>query len=166
MLYDGAFREQHGGALIYFENRWPHGLRKEFGRWRQMAPLTVVVEDLPQDRNRVEVDPDGMPRVLHERVSDYATLGVKRSLARLATVVAPLPVEQIEFRAMWPTLSHIQGSLRMGADSSSSVVDSKQVHHHVRNLVVVGSAVFPSCSSASPSLSVAALSLRSANLLA
>jgi choline dehydrogenase-like flavoprotein len=166
MLYDGAFRKEHGGAVIYFENRWPHGLRREFGRWRQVAPLTVVVEDLPQDRNRVEVDPDGMPRVLHERVSDYATLGVKRSLAGLAKVVAPLPVERIEFRAMWPTLSHIQGSLRMGADPSSSVVDPKQVHHSVRNLVVVGSAVFPSCSCASPSLSVAALSLRSAELLA
>jgi choline dehydrogenase-like flavoprotein len=166
MLYDGDFRKEHGGALIYFENRWPDGLRKEFGRWRQTAPLIVVVEDLLQTQNRVEIDPDGMPRVLHERVSDYARLGLERSLAGLEKVVAPLPVERIEFRGVWPTISHIQGSLRMGADPSSSVVASRQVHHTIRNLVVVGSAVFPTCPCASPSLSVAALSLRSAKLLA
>jgi choline dehydrogenase-like flavoprotein len=90
---------------------------------------------------------------------------VERSLARLERVVAPLPVERIEFKGMRPSESHIQGSLRMGTDPSSSVIDSKQVHHGVRNLVVVGSAVFPSCPCANPSLSVAALSLRSADLL-
>ncbi|MET0659174.1 MAG: GMC oxidoreductase, partial [Steroidobacteraceae bacterium] len=84
----------------------------------------------------------------------------------LSTVLAPLPVERIEFRDLRATESHIQGSLRMGVDPASSVVDSRQVHHRVRNLVVVGSAVFPSCSCSNPSLTVAALSLRSAALLA
>ena len=60
--------------------------------------------------------------------------------------------------------SHIQGILRMGHDHSTSVVDARQVHH-ARNLAVVGSAVFPTCPPAPPSLTVAALSLRSAELL-
>jgi choline dehydrogenase-like flavoprotein len=166
MLYDGDFRREYGGALIYFENRWPNGVRTEFGRWRQIAPLLVTVEDLPQDQNRVDLDSDGMPRVSHESPSDYAMFGVKQSLASLVKVVAPLPVERIDFVGMRPTESHIQGTLRMGNDASSSVVDAKQVHHSARNLVVVGSSVFPSCPCANPSLSVAALSLRSADLLA
>ena len=165
MLYDGDFRREHGGALIYFENRWPHGFRTEFGRWRQIAPLTVVVEDLPQDRNRVSLDADGMAHVSHESPSDYAKRGVERSLAGLAKVIAPLPVERIDFKGMRATESHVQGSLRMGTDVSNSVVDSRQVHHNARNLVVVGSSVFPSCPCANPSLSIAALSLRSADLL-
>jgi choline dehydrogenase-like flavoprotein len=165
-LYDGDHRKRHGGALIFFDNHFPYGLRKEFGRWRQIAPLTVVVEDLPKDANRVEIDADGMPRVLHASVSDYATRGVERSLEGLQKVLAPLPVERIDFKRMRPTEAHIQGSLRMGLDRSSSVVDARQVHHMVRNLVVVGSSVFPSCPPANPSLSVAALSLRSAALLA
>jgi len=36
------------------------------------------------------------------------------------------------------------------------------VHHAVRNLVVVGSSVFPTGPCANPSLTVAAMSLRSA----
>lgn len=165
-LYDGGFRKDYGGALIYFDNRWPYGLRKEYGRWRQLAPLVVVVEDLPQDANRVTLDSDGVPHVAHESISDYAKLGVERSLASIDKVLAPLPVERVEFRGMRPTESHVQGSLRMGTDPATSVVDAKQVHHEVRNLVVVGSAVFPSGPCANPSLSVAALSLRSADLLA
>lgn len=165
-LYDGAFRRQYGGALIYFDNRWPYGLRKEYGRWRQLATLVVVVEDLPQDINRVTVDSDGVPRVTHASISQYAKLGIERSRAAMNQVLAPLPVESVEFRGMRATESHIQGSLRMGLDASSSVVDARQVHHDVRNLVVVGSAVFPSGPCANPSLSVAALSLRSADLLA
>lgn len=165
-LYDGPTRKDHGGALIYFDNRWPYGLRKEYGRWRQLVPLVVVVEDLPQDSNRVVIDTDGMPKVLHADVSEYAKRGVQASLENIEKVLQPLPVERIEFKGMRDTESHIQGSLRMGTDRASSVVDAKQIHHDMRNLVVVGSSVFPSGPNSNPSLSVAALSLRSAALLA
>jgi len=165
-LYDGAFRKDHGAALIYFENRWPFGLRKEYGRWRQLAPLMVAIEDLPQASNRVELDSDGLPHVLHADVSDYAKRGVDASFAALERVLAPLRVERIDFRGLRPTESHIQGSLRMGAQRETSVIDAQQLHHDVRNLVVVGSAVFPTCPPSNPSLSVAALSLRSAALIA
>jgi choline dehydrogenase-like flavoprotein len=166
MLYDGEFRKQSGAALVYFENRWPFGLRKEYGRWRQLAPLMIAVEDLPQQNNRVQLDADGTPHVSHADVSDYAKRGVDRSFAALDKVLAPLPVERIEFRGMRPTESHVQGSLRMGKDRDNSVIDAQQLHHDARNLVIVGSAVFPSCPTANPSLSVAALSLRSASLIA
>lgn len=165
-LYDGPFRKDYAGALIYFDNRWPHGLRKEYGRWRQLAPLVVVVEDLPQDANRVVLDDDGMPKVLHADVSDYAKRGLQASLTNIEKVLQPLPVERIDFKGMRDTESHIQGSLRMGSDRASSVIDAGQIHHDVRNLVVVGSSVFPSGPNANPSLSVAALSLRSAALIA
>lgn len=165
-LYDGAFRSEHGGALIYFDNRWPYGLRTEYGRWRQLAPLVVVVEDLPQDTNRVTVDTDGFVRVAHASHSDYAARGVTSSRAAIEKVLAPLPVERIDFKGMRATESHVQGSLRMGTDRANSVVDASQIHHDVRNLVVVGSSVFPSGPNCNPSLSVAALSLRSAELIA
>jgi choline dehydrogenase-like flavoprotein len=165
-LYDGPFRKDHAGALIYFDNRWPHGLRKEYGRWRQFAPLVVVIEDLPQDSNRVVLDKDGMPKVLHADISDYAKRGIQASLAKIQNVLEPLPVERIDFKGLRDTESHIQGSLRMGTDRASSVIDAKQIHHDVRNLVVVGSSVFSSGPNANPSLSVAALSLRSAALIA
>ncbi len=166
MLYDGDFRKTSGAALVYFENRWPNGLRADYGRWRQLVPLTVAVEDLPQDENRVTLDKDDMPRVTHAAVSAYAQRGVERSLAGLAAMLEPLHVERLEFLEMRPTESHIQGTLRMGTARDDSVIDAGQVHHDVRNLVVVGSAVFPSCPPANPSLTVAALSLRAAELCA
>lgn len=165
-LYDGPFRKEHAGALIYFDNRWPYGLRQEYGRWRQLAPLVVVVEDLPTDTNRVTLDSDGVPKVLHASVSEYAKRGIKESLAKIERVLQPLPVERVDFKGMRDSESHIQGSLRMGSDPASSVVDAKQIHHDARNLVVVGSSVFPSGPNCNPSLSVAALSLRSADLIA
>jgi choline dehydrogenase-like flavoprotein len=165
MQYDGEFRKDSGAALVYFENRWPFGLRTEYGRWRQLVPLTIAVEDLPQESNRVTVDTDGTPRVSHASHSSYAQRGVERSFAGLQHLLAPLRVERIEFVQMRPTESHIQGSLRMGHDRITSVIDAKQLHHDVRNLVIVGSAVLPSCPPSNPSLTVAALSLRAAELI-
>jgi choline dehydrogenase-like flavoprotein len=164
-LYDGDFRKEAGSALLYFENRWPFGLRKEFGRWRQLVPLVVAVEDLPQPDNRVTLDTDGVPHVSHARASEYAERGIRRSFEALASVLAPLPVERLDFIEKRPTESHVYGSLRMGRSRDDSVVDARQVHHDVRNLVIVGSAVFPSCPAANPSLSVAALSLRAAEAI-
>jgi len=165
-LYDGDFRRDSGAALVYFENRWPHGLRSEYGRWRQLVPLTVTVEDLPQSTNRVVLDADDVPRVKHADVSAYAKRGMERSLAQLDKVLAPLEVERIAFKGIRATESHIQGSLRMGRDRADSVVDAQQIHHDVRNLVIVGSSVFPACSPSNPSLTVAALSLRAAEFVA
>jgi choline dehydrogenase-like flavoprotein len=166
MLYDGELRKEQASALIYFENRWPFGLRKEYGRWRQLVPLIIAVEDVPQETNRVTVDSDGLPHVSHAHISDYAQKGIDRSFELLDKVLAPLPVESIAFVETRPTESHIHGSLRMGTERATSVVDAKQIHHDIRNLVVVGSSVFPSCPAANPSLSVAALSLRCADLIA
>lgn len=161
-LYDGPHRAQAGGALIYFDNRWTFGLRPEKGRWRQTLPIMVVTEDLPENRNRVSVDGSGMPVIEYHGPSNYAVQGQKRAAEKLPELLSPLPVEEITFRSWRPTESHLQGTLRMGTDASNSVIDSNQVHHRYRNLTVVGSSVFPTCSSMNPSLTVAALSLRAA----
>jgi choline dehydrogenase-like flavoprotein len=160
--YDGDFRSSSGAALLYFENRWKFGFRTEPGRWRQSLPILVVAEDLPRDSDRVTVASDGMARVTGQSPSAYAIKGVERAMAQLPDILAALPVEGIAMREVRPTESHLQGSLRMAHDSATSVVDAGQVHHRLRNLVVVGSSVFPSCSASNPSLTVAALSLRAA----
>ncbi|NYZ13341.1 GMC family oxidoreductase [Azospirillum sp. RWY-5-1] len=158
-LLDGPFRKEHGGALVYFENRWTYGLRKEYGRWRQTLPLVVVVEDLPQDGNRVLPDPGARARVEYSDAAGYAHRGVQAAIDKLPQVLAPLPVEDIILHAMRRTESHVQGTLRMGTDPAETVVDRHLVHHGVRNLIAVGTAVFPTSACANPSLTAAALSL-------
>jgi choline dehydrogenase-like flavoprotein len=79
---------------------------------------------------------------------------------QLATVLAPLPVERLHNRGVHATASHVQGTLRMGVGPDDSVVGQDLLHHRIRNLMIVGSAVLPTSSGANPSLTVAALSLR------
>jgi choline dehydrogenase-like flavoprotein len=164
-LLDGEHRREHGGALLLFENHWIYGMRPEYGRWRQVLPITIIVEPLPQFTSTVTRASDGRPHVSFPKQSEYGLKGVEAALAKLPEVLRPLPVERIEVRDIGQIVVHLQGTLRMGIDPSESVVDAGQVHHDVRNLIVVGSSVFPTAGSAPPSLTIAAMSLRAARLL-
>ena len=55
---------------------------------------------------------------------------------------------------------HHIGTARMGSDVKSSVVNADCQVHSVRNLFIVGSAVFPTSSQANPTLTLIALALR------
>ncbi len=160
-LYDGDFRRESGAALISSVNYWLHGMRLEKGRWQEVWPLGISVEDLPQDRNCVTAD-GPLPQVAHHDISDYAKRGIERAFNALPALLRGLPVEDIKFRAMRSTHGHMQGTIRMGNSPADSTLDGRQIHHRYRNLIVVGSAVFPACSAANPSLTVAATSLYAA----
>src|SRR5882724_5905223 len=164
-LLDGEHRREHGAALLLFENNWMYGMRPEYGRWRQILPITVVVETLPQIGSTVTRSSDGLPHVSFPKHSEYGLKGVKAAFDKLAKVLQPLPVERIEMRQLDEISVHLQGTLRMGVDPSENIVDAGQIHHNVRNLVVVGSSVFPTSGTAPPSLTVAAMSIRAAHLL-
>jgi choline dehydrogenase-like flavoprotein len=163
-LLDGEHRREHGGALLHFDNFWNNGLRPDYGRWREILPLTMTVEVIPQFTSVVTRSSDGRPHVSFPQQSDYGLRGVQAAFDKLAVVLQPLPVERVEVRQIENPV-HLQGTLRMGNDPIESVVDAGQVHHNVRNLVVVGSSVFPTSGSSPPSLTVAAMSLRAAHLL-
>ena len=166
LLYDGDHRSEAGAALVNFDNHFRFGLRTEQGRWRETMPLIINVEDAPEDRNRVELTSKGEAFVRHPDVSDYAKKGMDRALKKIDEILAPLPVEEVKFRGFRPTEAHLQCSLRMGKDPETSVVDHLGRHHTVKDLVVVGSAVFSTCPPANPSLTVAALARRSADFIA
>lgn len=61
---------------------------------------------------------------------------------------------------------HHIGTTRMGSDPQSSVVDANCKVHHVDNLYIASSAVFPTSGQANPTLTIVALSLRLADHLA
>lgn len=168
-FHDGPHRTREAAVHMLFENRWTDpGMRLEPGRWRQLLPIVLFAEDLPAEDNRVVFPRDWAdpPELSHPRSSVYADAGIKRAIARLPDLLAPIGLERIDVIGPRPTVSHIQGTTVMGRDRASSVVDVDQVHHSVRNLVVVGTSVFPSCPTANPSLTAAALSLRVARRLA
>jgi choline dehydrogenase-like flavoprotein len=76
-----------------------------------------------------------------------------------------LPIESIETVSEGDTAAHIQGTVVMGDDAATSIVDRHLIHHRVRNLIVLGASAFPTASPAYPTLTVSALSLWSADHL-
>jgi choline dehydrogenase-like flavoprotein len=61
---------------------------------------------------------------------------------------------------------HIMGTYRMGVSAQDSVVDSFQRSHDHDNLYLVGSGTFPTGATANPTLTIAALALRTAERIA
>lgn len=165
-LLHGAHRRTHAGAVVRFENPWPYNLRTEYGRWRQVLPLSLLVETEPMEANRVDLgSSDDRPVVRHPEISAYGLEGFAFAKENLAKVLAPLPVERIDVGSPIPTGYHVQGTTRMGTDRSDSIVDANLVAHDIRNLLILGTAVMPTCGSVNPSLTAAALSLRAAERL-
>lgn len=166
MLYGGEHRAHHAAGLIETKNR--PDLRMERGRWRQRLKLKVIYEDLRQDKNQVAVnqDPWKPAKVTFRGRSDYAKRALRRCQADLERVLAPLPVESITVaRRPEGTEAHVMGTTVMGNDTNASVVDANLLHHRARNVAVLGSGVFPTAAPANPTLTLSALSLRSANIL-
>jgi choline dehydrogenase-like flavoprotein len=163
MLYGGAHRSERAAGLIETHNR-PE-LRMERGRWREILRFKVIVEDLRRPENRVDPtgDPERVARTTWTGISDYAQRTFDALPRELESVLAKLPVERIEIaRELSRTESHSLGTALMGVDPETSVVDADLVHHRVRNLAVVGGSAFPTAAPANPTLSLCALSLRSA----
>jgi choline dehydrogenase-like flavoprotein len=165
MLYDGPHRAEAAACLIESWNR-PDQLRWEPGRERELMQLKLIVEDVPQERNFVRLGADDLPIVHFEAYSDYALRGIQRATERLGDLLASLPVERVDVD---PTPSstegHLLGTVVMGRDPVTSVVDPWMIHHAVRNLLVIGGSAFPTGSPANPTLTISALALRSADHL-
>jgi choline dehydrogenase-like flavoprotein len=68
-------------------------------------------------------------------------------------------------RMNWNTAAHIMGTCIMGNDPDDSVVDPWGRTHDVENLWIVGSSVFPTSATANPTLTLAALALRTGSAI-
>ena len=165
MQHDGEHRRERAAAMMLTLN--VPELRAERGKWRQRLRFGWTIEDLPQDQNRVEVDPaDGRPVVTFHGHSAYAQRSVERLIDLTRETVAGLPVERLTvYPEVNETASHIQCTTPMGDDSRTSVIDRNLLHHRLRNLAVLGASSFPTCPAANPTLTLCALSLRAAEHL-
>ena len=165
-LVENNNRAEYGAALVLVDNilSFP-GFRPEKDRWRQVLPLSIYIEDVFDYENGVYDEGGDRPVVKFKGFSEYAQKGLNAAMDYLPKMLAPLPVERINFQQIWPTMGHMQGSLRMGLSKDNSVIDRDLLHHDIRNLVVVGTSTFPTTGSANPTLTAAALSLRAAERL-
>jgi choline dehydrogenase-like flavoprotein len=127
--------------------------------------MGFLFDDIPSESNSVTVSSKS-PRLAKTNFtaySDYALKGVKRIPQMVDKLAEALPIERLVGATMGVTAAHIQGTVVMGNDPATSVVDRYLVHHKYRNLLVLGASAYPTASPAYPSLTVAALSLWSAD---
>jgi choline dehydrogenase-like flavoprotein len=139
-------------------------IRKRLGR---SAMWGIIAEDLPDETNRVVLDPvlkdgDGIPapKVIY-RMSEnsYRLLRFHQDRAKESleaagayeTIVAPLIRE---------TGWHLLGTAKMGVDPGSSVVDACGRAHEIPNLFVFDGSIWPTSSGMNPTATIAAMALR------
>jgi choline dehydrogenase-like flavoprotein len=144
-------------------------LRKRLGR---SAMWGIIAEDLPDETNRVVLDPeltdsDGIPapKIIYRmsensyRLLDFHLARARQSLEAAGayeTVVAPLIRE---------TGWHLLGTCKMGADPATSVVNAWGRAHDIPNLYIFDGSIWPTSSGMNPTATIAAMSLRCANHL-
>lgn len=171
LFYEGEHRRQHAACLIETWNSpfvfQRASLRADRGRWTERAYLRFMFDELPRDDNSVTANAVN-PRLAETTFngySSYAQRGMDRVPSMIDTLATALPIESTESISVGRTTAHIQGTVVMGNDPASSIVDRDLVHHRIRNLLVLGSSAFPTASPAYPTLTIAALSLRAADRL-
>ncbi|MEO5602555.1 MAG: GMC family oxidoreductase [Cyclobacteriaceae bacterium] len=162
MLYDGDHRKDYA-ACIMESNNAPF-IRLESGKWRHVATFRMIFEDLPQEENYITLGENKFkPEAVFKGHSEYAWKAVTKMKQNLPGVLSCLPVENIEYREPFKTEAHILGTTRMGKDAKTGVVDKNMIHHHYRNLFVLGSGSFTTFTPNNPTLTLSALSLLAAD---
>ena len=137
------------------------GMPLPLARWiaDHSVHLMTMSEDLPNPESRVMLR-DGQIVLKWERSNWQAHLALNQRLkGALRRAGWPLVLTKT-FEKRTP--SHQCGTARMGADPATSVVDPHCRSHDHRNLFIVDASVLPTSGAANPSLTIAALALRSA----
>jgi choline dehydrogenase-like flavoprotein len=187
---DSVFQKSFGLADYYFatsENEWPLGEIQLMGRndpdtvlwaaeklypgksYAELREMTIdfwlTAEDLPSADNRVTLRPDGTIQVHYTRNNYAAYEMLKEKLKELFVRLGKIDPDYQD--TQWSGydldvsgMSHQNGTLRMGTNPKSSVVDTMCRTHEVSNLYVADASFFPSCGAFNPSLTIAANALR------
>lgn len=163
MLYDGDHRKKYAGCLIESFN--DPFIRNEHGKWRKIAKLKFIFEDIPNNDNRVTLSDNSLiPDIEYNGHDPYVDRAMDHLEKNIEKTFSFLPLEKIELDGFFQkTEYHICTTTRMSSSPKDGVVDQNLLHHQFRNLIVLGSSVFPAISPANPTLTLSALSLMAAD---
>jgi len=138
-------------------------------RFPHLLSATVFAEDLPDQANRVELDPaardsNGIPAAhvvysLSENTRNLLAHGAQRAREMLETAGAT----EIKEGKASPWTSHFMGTARMGTDPKSSVINAWHQTHDVSNLFLVDGSSFVTSGAVGPTPTIGALALRCAD---
>ncbi len=162
-------------ACGYMFGRVPWGTdhHSEFGRrFGDVTVLGVIGEDLPEEHNRVELDPEltdssgvPAPRVYY-KLSSNSRMQLDDAIENAETALHEAgAVEVLATRLLKVAGWHLMGTARMGDDPKSSVVNKWGQAHDADNIFVVDGSAFVTCAAVNPTPTIGALALRTADYI-
>lgn len=139
---------------------------------QHLVTLLMQAEDTPRLANRVDLDPTvkdvfglPVPRITY-REHRFEVEARKFYLPFMRQILENAGAERIFLAPCEstlrqpPTTRHVMGTLRMGEDPTTSVVNPDGRFHDVDNLYACDGAIFPTSSGYNPTLTIIALALR------
>ncbi|WP_113911726.1 GMC family oxidoreductase [Roseovarius dicentrarchi] len=193
-LRDGDFRRDRAAFRIQISNdghSWPKGAPESTAQdlarqglrgdaldtalrdaTSRQVSLASLVEQSPEAENRVTLDPDkkdanGMPLPrIHFDFSDYTRAGLDAAAETQKKILTAIGATNIGQMSEYQGSGHVIGTVRMGEDAATAVLDGDLRSFDHPNLFVLGSATFPTSATANPTLTIAATSLRAVDAIA
>ena len=137
--------------------------------YKELKEITIdfwlTAEDLPNENNRVTLREDGSIRVNYFTTNYTAYENLKEKLKKIFVSLGEIDPDSED--TQWngydldvSGMSHQNGTLRFGANPTSSVLDLNCKTHDLENIYVVDASFFPSCGAFNPALTIAANALR------
>jgi choline dehydrogenase-like flavoprotein len=164
---------------------WRYRRRQLFWPQPSAYDIHVVAEQLPDRANQIglskRTDPYGIPlatiswdireperRTFAATMRRFAEYWSRQGLSRFGYLDWRTPPERLALGDLEDTsdIAHPMGSMRMGTDPQSSVLNGELAIHAIPNVWVASTSAFPSGSSANPTMMLVMLTLRLGDRLA
>src|SRR5262245_7855686 len=142
------------------------------GIWDRIAGMVAICEDLPEECNRVTLDPelvdtDGIPAPkIDYRLGENSQHMLAHAVARGREVLeAAGAKETLADAPLAPAGWHLMGTARMGRDPERSVVNEGGRSHDVPNRCTVDGSIFRPAAAVNPANTIQALALYSGDAI-
>jgi choline dehydrogenase-like flavoprotein len=134
--------------------------------FRHRTGMVAICEDLPEEHNRVTLDPvlkdsNGIPAPkINYMLSENTKRMLDHGIARASDILRAAGAFDVGYESPiaeggW----HLMGTARMGADPARSVVNEWGRSHDVKNLFIVDGSIFVTSAGVNPTRTIQALAL-------
>ena len=153
---------------------WGAGHHAEFKkRFGNATVLAIIGEDLPEEHNRVELDPmlkdsNGIPAPkIFYTLSENSRRLLDDAMKNAETALKAAGAHETERTSLLRSAGwHLMGTARMGDDPAESVVDRWGQAHDTDNVFIVDGSLFVTGAAVNPTPTIGALALRTADYIA